>query len=520
MTIKKSVFAVAIVALATAITSNILTPLTEVSNVIVNTDNTVEQAPSTLYLSESVPSHKTHRAGQTINIIIPGKLSVTGNINLVQEDAGGIVRIGGSFNEGTSNEGTFAYAYTDKTVTGVVMMGDEVYELPETSSQKFTSYINKHIDTFMCVRHPGEDIVSEGAEVTTGTVTTGTVNTSNIPLLASKPTAKCHLYLEFNGATVIDPLWNGGRVIVAKSPGYNEEQIKVIWSIVSERYAAFNINVTTDVAYYNKAKPTWRQRAILTPSNTWMPGWGGYAFIGSNRLAGMGIYSPTIPCFIFTNMFGVGSTAIRNVGECVAHELGHTLGLTHDGTSSSAYYYGQGQWAPIMGAAYSKAVVQFSRGEYSKANNKQDDLSVITTTNKDVTYTTTPQYAPSLLSINDINLSTTISNQSDYRYYRIRVTTPGILSITAAPGLYSGVDLRVDIINSSTSFILTTSDTAVSQKTTATSPILLPGIYDIKIYGAGEGNALTTGYTKYGSIGTVLVTGTFVSTAGGASARK
>jgi hypothetical protein len=43
------------------------------------------------------------------------------------------------------------------------------------------------------------------------------------------------------------------------------------------------------------------------------------------------------------------------IWEAVSHELGHTLGLLHDGVAPNpgnpqgqAYFWGQGNWAPIM----------------------------------------------------------------------------------------------------------------------------------------------------------------------------
>ncbi len=38
------------------------------------------------------------------------------------------------------------------------------------------------------------------------------------------------------------------------------------------------------------------------------------------------------------------------IGQAAAHETGHTLGLSHDGTSTSPYYDGTSAWGPIMGA--------------------------------------------------------------------------------------------------------------------------------------------------------------------------
>ena len=60
-----------------------------------------------------------------------------------------------------------------------------------------------------------------------------------------------------------------------------------------------------------------------------------------------------------------------------AHEIGHTLGLEHDGTASASYYGGHANWVPIMGITNQKAVAQWSKGEYAGANNTENDLAVI-----------------------------------------------------------------------------------------------------------------------------------------------
>ena len=65
------------------------------------------------------------------------------------------------------------------------------------------------------------------------------------------------------------------------------------------------------------------------------------------------------------------------IAEAASHEIGHNLGLSHDGTSTQGYYGGQGAWAPIMGVGYSYSISQWSKGEYFDANNQEDDLQII-----------------------------------------------------------------------------------------------------------------------------------------------
>jgi hypothetical protein len=48
----------------------------------------------------------------------------------------------------------------------------------------------------------------------------------------------------------------------------------------------------------------------------------------------------------------LGSGYPKYVWEATSHELGHRLGLSHDGdTLGNAYYGGSGIWAPIMGVS-------------------------------------------------------------------------------------------------------------------------------------------------------------------------
>jgi hypothetical protein len=69
------------------------------------------------------------------------------------------------------------------------------------------------------------------------------------------------------------------------------------------------------------------------------------------------------------------------VAEAASHEAGHNLGLSHNGWSVGARYQGHGSgatgWAPIMGVGYYKELVQWSKGEYTPANNAEDDFAVI-----------------------------------------------------------------------------------------------------------------------------------------------
>lgn len=447
------------------------------------------------------------RAGGVVRFeLYPGKV-ITGTINVVQErrlgsdlDSVQLVRFGGDFADDFA--GTFAFAIEDGVVQGMVQIPtfNAYYELEPTLLTGSITFKKKDVNSVVCNTHPGDEELQPQGTVTSGTVQVTSTTTSAVPVLNSRPDAKVHLYLDFDGETVQDPLWNGGKVIVAKPSGYRNDQIQEVWRIVSERYAAFNLNVTTDVTVYNNAGINNRTRIILTPSNEWKRGYGGIAYIGSLRYAGKGVYSANIPGWVFTNML----SRLKSAGEAVAHELGHTLGLGHDGTSTVAYYAGQSNWAPIMGVSYNANIVQFSKGEYANANNKQDDIAIVAQ-NTDVGFpirSTVPKY----LDASNINVMDVISNQNDIHTYRIEVAGNRVLNITASIVMYGALDIKLQVKNATTGVVVSTSDTSNCLGTTLKTP-LAKGAYLITVEGASEGNGITTGYTKYGSIGTYRLLG-------------
>ena len=323
---------------------------------------------------------------------------------------------------------------------------------------------------------------------------------SNIISLQSYPGSKAVMLLDFFGGYT--PTWGG----VSYPPaGVNNTDIKDLWKRVAEDYMPFNINVTTDIQVYQNAPANSRQKCVFTPSTSAMPaGAAGVAYIGSWDWG-----SDTVCWSIYTSG--------KSGGEVGSHEVGHTVGLGHQGTSATGYYSGHGSgvtgWGPIMGAGYYQNVITWAKGEYLDANNKEDELNIIVTQNNNVTYRiddTGSTYALAryleIYSNNTVFAEGDIERTGDSDAFRFQ-TGGGVVSITASPvGTWANLAITLSLTDSNDVAV------ATSNPTTTLSAVLTrtvaAGSYALKVTGAGRLNMLTNGFSSYGSLGYYSMSGT------------
>lgn len=361
-------------------------------------------------------------------------------------------------------------------------------------------------------------------------------------LLHSQPGAQRVIYLDFDGENISGTSWNddfatGGDCYADPydtdgAPGSfgqaERETIYGVWQRVAEDYAPFAIDVTTEdpgAAAIDRAGAgdlVYGTRAVITTNTSLCPNaktlfenacesaCGGVAYLGVFDHATMHAYYQ--PALIFHG----GVHTEKGIAEATSHEVGHNLGLSHDGTSTEAYYKGHGPWCPIMGSCYTKAITQFSLGEYADANNFEDDFLVMQSNGADPVAddhgdtrpTATPLAGPTLSGAG------TISTRFDVDVFEITVTG-GLSLFTASPAPTSpNLDIRLELRDSS-DVLIAASDPGAKQSSPDSATgldatiiqTLAAGTYYLWVDGVGVGTA-STGYTDYGSLGNYTIDGT------------
>lgn len=356
--------------------------------------------------------------------------------------------------------------------------------------------------------------------------------------LHSNPTATKKIFLDFDGHVVSGTIWNsrnGGNDIHA--PAFSTDtdittfsaselaRIEEIWRRVSEDFAPFDVDVTTEdpgVAAFTAGRQALRvmistdvdEASIGGTGNRWYSGAGGVAYYNSWD------WTSDTPVWVFENNLGNGNE--KYTAEASSHEIGHALGLSHDGDSAVDYYRGHGSgatgWAPIMGVGYYRALSQWSKGEYFEADNTQDDLAIITTRlpyrtdDHGDTNGTATTIVPTGTSIAANGVVTTPTDVDVYAF----TTGAGLVSIAIDPYDASDGKANLDIeakLYTSGGGLVVTSNPADSLNASI-SETLAAGTYYLHIDGVGKGN-LTTGYSDYGSLGAYTISGSVQLGGGG-----
>lgn len=346
--------------------------------------------------------------------------------------------------------------------------------------------------------------------------------------LNSSPNSTKTIYLDFNGYVTSNTAWNSSYgMTTINSPAYDLDNvpgsfnstelanIQTIWKLVSEDYAGLDVNVTTQEPLIDKLTRSsstdnvFGVRVVITKdftSSTSKPcNCGGFAYVG--------VFSSTSetykPAFVFYNNLGNA----KNVAEATSHEAGHTLGLSHDGTTSTGYYSGHGtgetSWAPIMGVGYGKNLVQWSKGEYANANQQQDDYLVMqgrgvpfdVDEHGDSVSTATALSGSVVNGFQQYIASGILQGPNDSDYLSFSGNAGAVvIDVKPLSANLGNADLLISLLDAQNT-VLAQSNAIETLGTSMTFNLPSQGTYILKVEGSGKGDPLATGYTRYGSVG-------------------
>ena len=335
----------------------------------------------------------------------------------------------------------------------------------------------------------------------------GPYNNEDVTKLQSKPGSKYVFYL------------NHSAVMNGTTPknGRGKDEMYRVWQCTADQYSMYDLNITTDPAVYAAAKSA----DVLKTGNM--------TFVDQD-----GRSNACVACFGTT----ASGTLYRDpgngdygygIGMTCAHEMGHQMGMLHDGGGSGGEYF-EGisavQWCPIMGnywqgGGWANAFFTWSKGEYNTASQKEDDLKIMNV-NEKVPYMVDDIPSSVSLKIKSAGVISPsenwgqIAQNTDTDAFTFEVgSAGGTLNLLIDPIEYlRQLDVAAKIINS-TGAVVASSNKAVHRSAEFKNLSLPVGSYSLVIQGGAE---LTpqTGFSNYSSLGYYAMEGTLtgaVSTA-------
>jgi hypothetical protein len=350
--------------------------------------------------------------------------------------------------------------------------------------------------------------------------------------LHSLPGSTHTIFLDFDGDTVSNTWWNSasggmpsryytGFTLDGDPSTFTSAElayIQQVWRIVAEKYAPFDVDVTTQdpgPAGYNRnglLDSTYGDHVMITDdagavNSACGGGCSGVALLDTfdNSSDTNGYLEPS---WVFSSTTS-GSAVLT--AHTVAHEVGHTFGLNHDGDATHEYSSGHGNWFPIMGSGV-KGVGQFSKGEYAGANNTQDDLAIIAANgaplrlddHSDLTVLATP------LATGGVS-DGVISTRTDRDVFAINHNCSTNLTARATGiGAGASLDMSVSVLDAAGNVIASADPTSGQTLSWPANPtgmdaqVTVPagvGTYYVRIDGVGSGDPVNTGYSDYASVG-------------------
>ncbi len=454
--------------------------------------------------------HRNASVGEPITFELTGGILASGVVKIVRHDGQGITYISGELRAPAAGKFFFLRPPLNGragSAVGVIEFpgNQTAYRVEPTGAGGAPELWQRRLDEVVCLsmQPVDEAALDESAEappLRPDLVPEYVPSyNSNIVSLQSLPGAVGVVLLDYFGGYT--PTWGGVKY---SAPNVSNAEIRDVWKRVAEDYMPLNINVTTDRKVFEAAPEGSRQRCVFAPD---APTAAGVAYIGSWNWGGDTV------CW-------ARYTTGKSAAEVGAHEVGHTVGLAHQGTSTEGYFGGfdgpgapndQTGWAPIMGVGYYQPVTTWAKGEYLDANELQDELAVMLTYNNvdyrpdDVGNTLATARYLEIFSNYTASAEGVVETAGDTDAFRFS-TTGGAVALTVNPvGDWANLAVIATLVTASD--VVIASNNPPNFLSASMNTTLAAGTYTLRVTGAGRNSPLMNGFSSYASLGYYSITG-------------
>jgi len=330
--------------------------------------------------------------------------------------------------------------------------------------------------------------------------------------LHSNPDATKVIYLDFDGHTI---MWQGAEFyyvpwnLEGSDDTFSDTEraiIQLTWQSVAEDFRPFDLDVTTEDPGTEALMNTggddeeWGIRAVINHS-TDTYSWAYTDSFTDSEDTEMFAWTGPDPSSVYETWIWTADS--------VSHEAGHALGLGHDGTTMDpgGYYVGHGTgdiaWSPIMGWT-NYSLSQWSQGEYTDADNQEDDLRIITTRNgfgyRDDDHGSTTATATAVDIYQPDVASGLIEQRDDLDFFAFTMDHDGQLFMTLSPDrLAPNLDIEATLYDSDGTVLL--SSNPPTELDAEFDVELAAGDYYVSVDGTGYDDPDSDGYTDYATLG-------------------